>query len=131
ARLDASSWQRVVDAGAIGETDPRWTDHVYLIARDDTLRTRAIDLRVRMFAPGLGITEDPATGAAATALSAHLAPPVVTEGGGTCAWTIEQGIEMGRPSTLYLEADKRDDAVTSVRVGGFAVWVGEGRLLIE
>lgn len=131
ARLEASSWQRIVDAGAVGLTDPRWTDHVYLITRDDTLRPRGVDLRVRMFAPGLGITEDPATGAAATALAAHLAAHAVADRDGTFTWTIEQGIEMGRPSTLYLEADKRDDAITGVRVGGFAVWVGEGRLVVE
>jgi predicted PhzF superfamily epimerase YddE/YHI9 len=37
---------------------------------------------------------------------------------------------MGRPSLLYLEADKRDGTVTAVRVGGYAVWVGEGNLTI-
>ena len=132
ARLDAATYLRLADEGAIGGiTDRFWTDHVYLIARDETLRTRGVDLRVRMFAPGLGITEDPATGGAAAALSAHLAAHVIGERDGTFTWTIEQGIEMGRPSTLYLEADKRDGAITGVRVGGFAVWVGEGRLIIE
>lgn len=131
ARLDAAGWERAIAAGALGGAYERgWTDHVYLITRDKTLET-GIDLRVRMFAPGLGITEDAATGSAATALAAHLAAFTVTPTDGTFTWTIEQGIEMGRPSLLYLEADKRANAIVAVRVGGYAVWVGEGRIAVE
>lgn len=131
ARLDPTEWTRIVAAGALGGvTDPLWTDHVYPIARDASLAARGVDLRVRMFAPGLGITEDAAMGAAATALAAHLAAHATPARDGTFRWTIEQGIEMERPSLLYLEADKRDGAVTAVRVGGYAVWVGEGRLTV-
>jgi trans-2,3-dihydro-3-hydroxyanthranilate isomerase len=131
ARLDPAEWMRIVNAGALGGiTDPHWVDHVYPIARDASLAGRGVDLRVRMFAPGLGITEDAATGAAATALAAHLAAHATPQRDGTFKWTIEQGIEMGRPSVLYLEADKRDGDVTAVRVGGYAVWLGEGHLTI-
>lgn len=131
ARLDPAEWTRVVNAGALGGvTDPHWIDHVYPIARDASLAARGVDLRVRMFAPGLGITEDAATGAAATALAAHLAAFATPERDGTFKWTIEQGIEMERPSLLYLEADKRNGDVTAVRVGGYAVWVGEGSLTL-
>ena len=131
ARLDPAEWMRIVNAGALGGiTDPHWIDHVYPIARDASLAARGVDLRVRMFAPGLGITEDAATGAAATALAAHLAAHATPERDGTFKWTIEQGIEMERPSLLYLEADKRDGNVTAVRVGGYAVWVGEGHLTV-
>ena len=57
------------------------------------------DLRARMYAPGHGIGEDPATGSAAAALAGLLA---VTEGDadGWMSWRIGQGIEMGRPSLL-------------------------------
>jgi trans-2,3-dihydro-3-hydroxyanthranilate isomerase len=131
ARIDSAEWMRIVNAGALGGiTDPFWVDHVYPIARDASLAARGVDLRVRMFAPGLGITEDAATGAAATALAAHLAAHATPERDGTFKWTIEQGIEMERPSLLYLEADKRDGNVTAVRVGGYAVWIGEGHLTI-
>ena len=131
ARLDAAEWFRIAKAGALGGvTDSFWIDHVYPIARDASLAARGVDLRVRMFAPGLGITEDAATGAAATALAAHLAAHATPERDGTFRWTIEQGIEMERPSLLYLEADKRDGHVSAVRVGGYAVWVGEGQLTI-
>jgi trans-2,3-dihydro-3-hydroxyanthranilate isomerase len=132
ARTDGPTWARALAAGALGDTfDSFWTDHVYLITHDETTQERGVNLRVRMFAPGLGITEDPATGAAATALAAHLAKFTIADADGTFIWTIEQGIEMGRPSLLYLEADKRAGAITGVRVGGYAVWIGEGRLDID
>ena len=45
---------------------------------------------------------------------------------GMLQWTIEQGYEMGRPSLLYVECDKRGGAITGVRVGGSSVLVCEG-----
>jgi trans-2,3-dihydro-3-hydroxyanthranilate isomerase len=100
---------------------------VYPITND--VSVRPADLRVRMFAPDLGVTEDPATGSAAAALAAHLAKHV-TRPDGTLKWTIEQGIEMGRKSLLYLEADKNDGDVMAVRVGGYAVTVSEGQFTL-
>jgi trans-2,3-dihydro-3-hydroxyanthranilate isomerase len=85
------------------------------------------DIRARMFADGLGIAEDPATGSAAAALAGYLAERAGNEAG-TRKWTIEQGFEMGRPSILYLEADMANGAVTAVRVGGTAVRVCDGVL---
>jgi trans-2,3-dihydro-3-hydroxyanthranilate isomerase len=108
--------------------DATATRHVYLVCHDPAL-TEA-DLRVRMFAPALGVPEDPATGSAAAALAGHLASHA-PDMDGTLTWTVEQGIEMGRPSTLYLEADKHDRTVTAIRVGGYAVWVGEGRIEVD
>jgi trans-2,3-dihydro-3-hydroxyanthranilate isomerase len=80
-----------------------------------------------MFAPALGIEEDPATGAAATALAGYLG---VRDGrsDATLRWRIEQGFEMGRPSILHVEADKRDGAIISIRVGGASVLVSEGTM---
>lgn len=85
------------------------------------------DLRARMFAPALGITEDPATGGAVAALGGYLGWRDRTQDG-TRAWTIEQGFEMGRPSLLHLEVDKADGAITAVRVGGAAVLISEGTI---
>lgn len=85
-------------------------------------------IRSRMFAPGLGITEDPATGSAATALAALLASRAGTDG--THHWRVEQGFEMGRPSILEIEADVSGGAVTTSRVGGHSLLVGEGTLRI-
>jgi trans-2,3-dihydro-3-hydroxyanthranilate isomerase len=115
ARLDTAQWQ-VGLAGA-------WASKIYLYARDPELS--GSDLRARMFAPSIGIAEDPATGGAAAPLAGYLASRLA-DTDGTFRWTIEQGFEMGRPSLLHAEADKRDGQVTSVRVGGSAVLVAEG-----
>ncbi len=127
ARLDADAWQQLVATGVLGTTDSLWTNHVYPVTNDASVRPA--DLRVRMFAPDLGVVEDPATGSAATTLAAHLAR-LSSQRDGTLKWTVEQGIEMGRPSTLYLEADKRDGEITAVRVGGYAVIASEGRFTL-
>ncbi len=102
-----------------------WAREVYVFCRDPELPGSAI--RARMFAPELGVPEDPATGSAALALAGYLVP---REPGaaGTLRWTVEQGFEMGRPSLLHLEADVADGAVRAVRLGGAAVPVSEGTL---
>ncbi len=85
--------------------------------------------RARMFAPLLGITEDPATGSAAAAFAGYLAAKDPLQNG-TLKWNIEQGFEMGRPSLLFIEADKKNGTTTAVRVGGNAVMMTEGFLEI-
>jgi trans-2,3-dihydro-3-hydroxyanthranilate isomerase len=84
-------------------------------------------LRARMFAPDLGIVEDPATGSAAAAFAGYLAArqPATTQ---THQWVVEQGFEMGRPSILHIQADTEAGKVTAVRVGGTAVKISEGTL---
>ena len=85
------------------------------------------DVRARMFAPMIGVPEDPATGSAAVGLGGYLAvrDPRFD---GTLRWIVEQGFEMGRPSILEVEADKRAGKVIAVRVGGESVVVCEGRM---
>jgi trans-2,3-dihydro-3-hydroxyanthranilate isomerase len=82
-----------------------------------------------MFAPAMGIDEDPATGAAATALAGYLAP-LETEQSGTVRWSVDQGVEMGRPSRLEVEADISESVVTAIRVGGSSVLVSHGEMTI-
>jgi len=93
----------------------------------DECERKGFHFHARMFAPLLGIPEDPATGSAAAAFSGYLAVRDAMTSG-TLQWSIEQGCEMGRPSLLYIEADKSNGAVTSVRVGGSAVMMTEGRI---
>lgn len=80
--------------------------------------------KTRMFAPGLGVAEDPATGSAAGPLACHLARH------GLVAWgeqiEIAQGAELGRPSTLHARAEGGDGGVEAVEVGGAAVVVARG-----
>jgi trans-2,3-dihydro-3-hydroxyanthranilate isomerase len=84
-------------------------------------------VHVRLFAPLLGVPEDPATGSANGALGAYLvhhrAVPVTAP---TTFIVSEQGAEINRPSTLYVEVDSAGDEITAVRVGGQVVPVIEG-----
>ncbi len=85
------------------------------------------DVHVRFFAPTYGIPEDPATGSANGALGAYLVrhrAVQVTEP--TTCIVSEQGAEMGRPSSLFIEVDSSDEFLTAVRVGGQVVLVAEG-----
>lgn len=103
-------------------------NEVYVFTRDTG--NPDAHFRARMFAPLLGIPEDPATGSAAASFAGYLArkDPRRT---GKMQWTVEQGIEMGRPSRLFLEAEKTDGTVTSIRVGGHVVVMMEGNLRID
>jgi trans-2,3-dihydro-3-hydroxyanthranilate isomerase len=80
--------------------------------------------KCRVFAPGEGIAEDPATGAAAGPLAVHLARHGLIAFGDEIV--IEQGVEIGRPSTLYARASGSRQQIDSVEVGGQAVIVGHG-----
>jgi trans-2,3-dihydro-3-hydroxyanthranilate isomerase len=81
----------------------------------------------RMFAPHLGIGEDPATGAAAAAFAGALmqCEPL---GDGEHSFVIEQGYEMGRPSEIDLQIVIREGALASAEIGGGAVVIAEGTL---
>jgi trans-2,3-dihydro-3-hydroxyanthranilate isomerase len=86
------------------------------------------ELHMRMFAPAMGIAEDPATGAAAAALPGFLAEHQRLPAG-TTRWQLRQGDDMGRPSLLDLETDiAAGGALAAVRVGGTAVLIGRGSL---
>ena len=82
--------------------------------------------KVRNFAPGLGVPEDPATGSAAGPLAVHLARH------GRIAFgqeiEISQGAEIGRPSTLHARAAGNADRIDAVEVAGGAVVVARGEL---
>ena len=80
--------------------------------------------KTRMFAPGAGVAEDPATGSAAGPLALHLARHGRIAFGDEIE--ISQGAEIGRPSTLFSRADGSADAVERVEVGGSAVTVARG-----
>ena len=82
----------------------------------------------RMFAPLLGINEDPATGAAVAAF-AGVVMKYDQPARGTKNYIIEQGIEMGRPSEIYLELIIKD-GLKNVRIGGPVVKVASGTLQV-
>ncbi len=78
----------------------------------------------RMFAPGDGVPEDPATGSAAGPLACHLARHGRIAFGDEIE--ITQGVEIGRASVLYARAEGSADQIQSVEVGGSAVVVARG-----
>lgn len=84
-------------------------------------------IRARMFAPTLGISEDPATGGAVAAFGGYLAERSDVQDG-QLRYSIHQGVEMGRPSLLELEVDIVDGEVAAVRVGGTSVLISSGTL---
>jgi trans-2,3-dihydro-3-hydroxyanthranilate isomerase len=122
------------DRGAVGRARIRsdlWetalsgyvTDKVFLFAMDPEHPGHHV--RARMYAPSIGVPEDPATGSACVALGGYLAARDPRTDG-TLRWIVEQGFEMGRPSILEVEADKKAGRTTAARVGGQTVVVCEG-----
>ncbi|TMK68808.1 MAG: PhzF family phenazine biosynthesis protein [Actinobacteria bacterium] len=80
--------------------------------------------KTRMFAPTFGVAEDPATGSAAGPLAVHLVRHGRIAFGD--AIEISQGVEIGRPSTLYARVSGEGDRIDRVEVGGSAVVVARG-----
>ena len=119
SRLDLSLWERMLSEA--------WAHHVYVICMNG--EGEGVDVRVRMYAPGSGVPEDPATGSAAAALGGYLSK---ADGrpDGSMSWKVEQGIEIGRPSIIYVEADRTEGRTSAVRVGGSAVEVSSGTMTV-
>jgi trans-2,3-dihydro-3-hydroxyanthranilate isomerase len=86
-----------------------------------------LDIRARMFAPCHGIPEDPATGSANVALVGLLAK-LRPEPDLLLSKAIAQGVEMGRPSLLRAEAEKKNGVVTATYIGGRCVPVMSGTI---
>jgi len=101
-----------------------WSAHVFFFAgnpRDGG------NLYARMWAPALGVEEDPATGSACAALVGAMAS---NPDFGRIAYrlSIEQGVSMGRRSAIEAEARKSGGAVTSVSVGGATTYIASGEI---
>jgi trans-2,3-dihydro-3-hydroxyanthranilate isomerase len=86
-------------------------------------------VKTRMFGPGLGTAEDPATGSAAGPLAVHLARHGVVSFGERVE--IRQGAEIGRPSMLYAQAHGSPERIDRVLVGGAAVVVARGEYQLD
>ena len=82
--------------------------------------------KTRMFGPGMGVNEDPATGSAAGPLGVHLLRHGLIESGQEIEFT--QGVEIQRPSKLYVRVTGTPDEIERVEVGGEAVIVAKGEL---
>ena len=122
ARVKLDAWERTLAGG--------WAPELFVFAAGG--ERAGTDFRARMFAPGINIPEDPATGSACAALAGYLAPrdPRRSQDG-TLRWVVEQGFEMGRPSILTVEADMAKGALAAVRVGGATVMMSRGTMEIS
>ncbi|THJ12975.1 MAG: PhzF family phenazine biosynthesis protein [Nitrospira sp. CG24C] len=85
-------------------------------------------VHARMFAPSIGILEDPATGSASGALGAYLVQKGVVDVAPTTDIVVEQGYEIERPSQIFVRVESDDDIIKTVKVGGQCVMVVEGTL---
>jgi trans-2,3-dihydro-3-hydroxyanthranilate isomerase len=83
----------------------------------------------RMFSPDMGISEDPATGAAVAALSGAIRHFDALPDGHHPV-LVEQGVEMGRPSLIHLHIDVKEGEIARARIGGQAIKVAEGTLYL-
>jgi len=118
-RIAPQHWARAfTDKGIMG---------VYLYTRQ-CVRTHSA-FHARMFAPDIGVPEDPATGSAAASF-AYVVQSFDALPDGTHKRQIEQGFEMGRPSAITLTMAVERGKLDGVRIGGYAVRVAEGVLMI-
>lgn len=94
-----------------------------LAAYDDNI------IHVRAFSPSEGIAEDPATGAAAVALSGLLHAKGLLPNGRKRI-SIHQGIKMGRPSQIILTTNVENKNLIEVSIAGTVVKMAEGRFVV-
>ncbi|HEY4199797.1 MAG TPA: PhzF family phenazine biosynthesis protein [Devosiaceae bacterium] len=109
-------------------TFPLGRNSVYVFT--PTPDEESVDFAARMFSPGLGLGEDPATGSAAAALLGLLAEHADI-GNGQVEYVLRQGDEMGRPSRIAVQLRMENDKLVHGGIGGRAVVIGEGVLNLD
>jgi len=92
-------------------------------------RASGVEARVRHFAPGAGVLEEPGTGSAAGALGACLAEAGFGRDS-ALQLVVRQGIEMGRPGEIAVRVDQPDGGPPRVQVGGRVIAIFQGRLAL-
>ncbi|MDI3468483.1 MAG: Phenazine biosynthesis protein PhzF like [Pseudolabrys sp.] len=117
ARPDPARFDDTFGAGGPGKA--------YLVCRE--VAEPGHDFHARMFAPKMGIAEDPATGSAVAAFGGLLAEQASLKNG-THRFRIEQGYEMGRPSQIDLTLTMTAGRLTRGTIGGGAVVICEGTI---
>lgn len=107
----------VPDAAAIVELCGRLGANGIMVFTTVTVEPFAA-VHTRMFAPSIGILEDPATGSASGAMGAYLVHNGLVEVGPMTELIVEQGYEIARPSRILVQVESEDDAIQTVKVGG-------------
>ena len=85
----------------------------------------------RMFAPGFGIVEDPATGIASGPLGCYLVTHGLVTPAAARAIISNQGVAMRRASQIHISIAVTDSLISDVKVGGQAVLVARGEFYLE
>ncbi len=116
AAIDRAAWrQHLAEA---------WSPNLFLFAGEPQ---DGAELYARMFAPALGVEEDPATGSAAAALVGAIAAGAEFADG-VLRLSILQGVAMGRRSEIAASARKAGGKVVSISVGGASAYVASGEI---
>jgi trans-2,3-dihydro-3-hydroxyanthranilate isomerase len=102
-----------------------WASQLYMFTKETVLSNS--DFHARMFAPALGITEDPATGSAAAALAGVISENF-EKNDGYFTYVIEQGFEMNRPSIIEMSFTQKNQKIESVKIKGNAVIFSKGTI---
>lgn len=120
-KLNLDLWERYLSKGS--------APNVFVF----TMQTELPDSTVhcRMFAPAMGITEDPATGAASGPLGAYLVKHGLVSKIDSLSMISEQGFEINRPSLINIAVTADDNEITGVRIGGFCQYIGRGVIELD
>jgi trans-2,3-dihydro-3-hydroxyanthranilate isomerase len=101
-------------------------ENVFAFTRE--VESAGAHIHSRMFAPALGVAEDPATGGASGPLGCYLVRHRVLPSDTELRCVSEQGIEMGRPSLIHIRIGHSGNEITGVAVGGTCYYMGAGSL---
>ncbi|MBA2560722.1 MAG: PhzF family phenazine biosynthesis protein [Propionibacteriales bacterium] len=111
-------------------TDPLDGIDVYAVAARPAAAGDDLQVFSRVFVPGLGIPEDPATGSAAVGLGLALVAAGLAAADGQTSYRIEQGVEMGRPSLLIGRVEASNGLGRRAHVAGRVVPIATGTIAV-
>ncbi len=103
----------------------------YVFTTDRSGATDSATTYSRMFAPMLGVYEDPATGGASGPLGSYLVRHSVVTPEQARSILNLQGVKLGRPSWIHIAIETSEGDISRVRVGGTSVFVAEGTMEVE
>jgi trans-2,3-dihydro-3-hydroxyanthranilate isomerase len=127
---DLEAMQRIRFRMDIWERVLRRTPHPHVYAFTLECKYSGSSAHCRMFAPGLGVQEDPATAAAAGPLGGYFAHWNLLPESPRISFICEQGIEIGRPSFIHVTMYRQGGQVSSLRIGGQCVAIGTGQIQV-
>jgi trans-2,3-dihydro-3-hydroxyanthranilate isomerase len=122
AALNSPSWQRACAAAGVAE-------HKVFIFSVENTNTVPIRLYSRMFAPLIGVAEDPGTGGASGPLGSYLVHHRVASHK-VCEFLSHQGVKMQRPCEISIRITSEAGEISRVQIGGTAFTAGSGSLRV-